>query len=80
MLRDQDFIKENNGLMRPDADGKPHCLLVVGEDRRDGILVDSSGSGYARYSAFIPNVEGLLTVGRYPALAELNPSFADMKL
>lgn len=78
MLQDQDFIKDNNNLMRPGDDGQPHCLLVVGEGRRDGVLVDSCGHDYARYSAFVPNVEGLLTVEQYPALAALNQRLTDI--
>ena len=38
-----------------DRQGVYHCLLVVGEDRPDGILVESEGSSYARYAAFLPN-------------------------
>jgi len=78
MLQDYDFIRENKDLMRPGPDGQPHCLLVVGEGRRDGVLVDSSGYDYARYSAFIPNAEDFLTVGRSPALAALNKKLTEI--
>lgn len=71
MLADQDFISGNKEHMFF-ADGAHHCLLVVGEGRRDGVLVDSSGHDYARYAAFIPNAEDFLTMNRYPALAALN--------
>jgi hypothetical protein len=71
-MRDWDFIRENRIDTVVDKEGRYHCLLVVGEGRRDGILVNPEGGNYARYSAFIPNAEDLLTVGRYPALAELN--------
>lgn len=78
MLADQDFIKENAHLCRPDSSGRLHCLLVVGEGRRDGVLVDSSGYDYARYSAFIPNAEDFLTVGQSPALAALNKRLTEI--
>jgi len=55
MLADYDFIKDNIYLMYVDQEGTYHCLLVVGEDRPDGILVESEGSSYARYAAFLPN-------------------------
>jgi len=53
-------------------------LLVVGEGRRDGILVNPEGGSYARYSAFMPNVEAFLSVGRYPALKALNKKLVTM--
>ena len=42
------------------------------------ILVDSSGYGYARHSAILPNVHTFLMAERYPALAELNQKLADI--
>ena len=78
LLRDHDFIKENNTLMGRGEDGKRHCMLVVGEGRRDGILVDSSGYDYARYTALLPNAEDFLNANRYPALAALNKKLVTM--
>jgi len=72
LLRDQDFITENRDLMFYDENRRRHCLLVVGDDRRDGILVDASGYDYARYTALLPNAEDFLTMSQYPALVELN--------
>ena len=72
LLRDQDFIAENSKLMGRDENGKRNCLLVIGEGQRDGILVDSGRSNYARYTAFMPNAEDFLAMNQYPALAELN--------
>ena len=60
MLADYDFIKDNIDLQYCDNNGVFHCLMVVGEDRKDGILVESEGSGYARYSAFLPNAADFL--------------------
>jgi len=54
MLADHDFIKDNIDLMFVDQEGAYHCLLVVGENRPDGILIESEGSSYARYAAFLP--------------------------
>ena len=54
MLADYDFIKDNKDLQYCDAEGTYHCILVVGEDRNDGILVESEGADYARYAAFLP--------------------------
>lgn|GEM_PF-5522072 len=77
LLRGHDFIRENAELMRFTG-GKTHCILVTGENRQHGILVNSEGSDYARYSALLPNVETFLTANRYPALAELNKKLAAM--
>jgi len=74
----RDFIKDNKGLMRFDADGTAHCLLVVGEGREDGILVQDEGYGYARHSAHVPNVHSILAVDRYPALGELCRKLTEM--
>lgn len=62
MLRDFDFIKDNIDIMGIDDKGIFHCLLVVGEDRADGILIESEGYGYARYASFLPNAADFLAV------------------
>jgi hypothetical protein len=72
LMREWDFIRDNKPDTSTNADGRRRCLLIVSDGRRDGILVNSEGADYAYYSAFMPNAEDFLTVGRYPALAELN--------
>lgn len=37
-----------------------HCVLFVNRDSGDGLLVNSEGADYARYSQFIPNAKGIL--------------------
>lgn len=69
LLDDYDFILENIDFMYQDKDGVNHCLLVLGEGQDDGILVESEGSAYARYSAFVPNARQLWQHAQYdPAL------------
>lgn len=63
MLADYDFIAENRELMY--AEGVPgaetyHCLLVMGEDSEDGVLVESEGAGYARYASYQPYIKSYL--------------------
>lgn len=72
MLDEYDFIRENSGLMRCDGNGIFHCLLVVGENRRDGILLESEGYNYGRYSAFLPNAADFLAmnIDQLPAQAQ----------
>ena len=77
LLNEYDFIRDSKSLLRPDSDGRAHCLLVLSEGRRDGILVDPSGTDYARHSALLPNAELLLTMNRYPTLAALNKKLVD---
>lgn len=60
MLADHDFIKDDKDLQYCDAEGTYHCILVVGEDGNDGILVESEGTDYARYAAFLPNASAFL--------------------
>lgn len=59
LLHDYDFIDENRGLMG-EWNGAWHCLLVTGDKAVEGVLVQSEGSSYARYSAFVPSVSDLI--------------------
>ena len=72
LLKNYDFIKDNTDHMFRGEDGRRHCLLVMGEGRKDGILVESQGYDYARYTSLLPNAEDFLTVGQYKALTDLN--------
>ena len=60
MLEKYPFIREARASLHYD-DGMWHGFLVLGVGRNDGILVDTQGADYARYSAFIPNARSLLT-------------------
>jgi hypothetical protein len=60
MLKDCEFISENKECMYVDVNGTTHCLLVLGENRDDGVLIDSQGSDYSRYSSFLPNARLLI--------------------
>jgi len=55
LLVNYDFIAENVEEMWMDEDGVNHCLLVIGEEDSDGVLVQSEGFSYARYYAFMPH-------------------------
>lgn len=63
----QDFIKENVDLMHKDESGVYHCLLVTGENHRDGVLVEAEGYGYARYASYVPDAAALA----YDSLSEI---------
>lgn len=70
MMNDYSFIKENKELMYLEQNIW-HCLLVVGEDGNEGVLVESDGSDYARYSAFVPDVSVFMNK-QYKTLSDMN--------
>jgi hypothetical protein len=49
-----DFIKDNKNLMYCDTDGVYHCIYVTSNEHDFGILVESEGYHYARYTAYLP--------------------------
>lgn len=53
MLADYDFIKENKDLMYVDKDNIWHSIYVTAKEVDYGILIQSEGYDYARYSAFL---------------------------
>lgn len=59
-LRDYDFIKEHTDLMYCDENHVFHCLLLTGEGRTDGVLVEAEGSAYCRYAAYVPDISGMV--------------------
>ena len=59
MMDDYDFIRQHREEMYQDGD-VVHCILVKGENSTDGILVNSEGSGYARYAAYFPAAQSFL--------------------
>ena len=65
-LGDMPCIVENIDLMQEDQEGIYHCLLVTGEGRRDGVLVESEGYRYARYASYVPDAAAL----EYDSLSE----------
>ncbi len=52
-------IQANQDVMGHDADGF-HCLLILGEGQRDGLLVDSEGYDYCRYSSYLPEARAIV--------------------
>ena len=75
LMHDYDFIREHVNLMC-EKDGVWHCLLVTSEDMEEGILVESEGSSYARYSAFVPSVKGLIE--QYQTMQETQDAAMEM--
>lgn len=57
LLEDRDFIIERKEEMYRDTMGQIHGLLALNTESGDGILIDSQGHDYARYTAFMPNIK-----------------------
>jgi hypothetical protein len=55
MLADYSFIERNRDIGGEAPDGRIRCFLVVGLDRMAGVLVNTEGSAYARYTAYLPD-------------------------
>lgn len=57
MLDDYDFIEENKDLMYIDEHGVWHAIFVTAEEMDYGILIQSEGYNFARYSAYLTKAE-----------------------
>lgn len=57
LLSDYDFLAKYAEAMRIDSNDVAHTVLVLGEELADGILVNSEGSSYARYSCYVPGAK-----------------------
>ena len=75
LLKNYDFISENIDLMY-ERDDVWHCLLVAGRDSREGVLVESEGSSYARYSAVLADAS-LFMHPQYQSLKNLQKKLED---
>ena len=60
MLDDYDFIDKHSQRLCVGSDEVVNALLVVNRQGEDGILINSEGSAYARYSAYLPFAGHLL--------------------
>ena len=54
-----DFIRENTVKVHQ-HDGFEHCLLVLGKDRSDGMLVQCGEDGYAAYAAYMAGARDIV--------------------
>lgn len=70
------FLRENAERMSVDQQGTYHCLLVTGEGHIGGVLVQSEGAEYARYTSYVPEAAAL-QYGSLSALAAQLASVVD---
>lgn len=52
LLSNRDFVEENISQMHMDENRTQHCILVKEEGRSEGILIQSEGYSYPRYTAY----------------------------
>lgn len=71
-LRDNMLIAENADLMYCDRDNNYHCLLIYDEEQGDGLLIESEGTAYARYSQYIPRAKELVEGHQNPEITLTN--------
>ena len=60
LLEDYAFLADYAEEMHVDSDGYANSLLVLNDRDDDGILVNSEGSYYARYSSFLPYAKPMM--------------------
>jgi hypothetical protein len=77
-LMDHDFIKAHLDELQQKDYITASCMLVIGKDQSDGILVDPQGYSYARYTAYIPEARQLLQREQSPALSLFNNRIRDL--
>lgn len=77
-LKDYDFIKVHLDELEQKDNSTASCMLVIGKNQSDGILVDPQGYSYARYTAYIPNARGLLHQEQSPALSQFCNRMRDL--
>lgn len=68
VFAEHDFIRDCEEPLHRDGNGVNHCLLVMGEDSDDGILVRSDGHPYAVFSAYMTNARQFLRQQMHPSL------------
>ena len=61
LIRDTSFIAENTDLMHADGNEVYHCLLVLGMNHSEGVLVQAEGYDYAKYTSLIPGARDFVT-------------------
>mgnify|MGYP002621161687 FL=1 len=55
LLGEHDFIADYATYMKEKATAGYHCIILLDKDGNDGIIIDTQGTDYARYSAYFPN-------------------------
>ncbi len=68
-LADYDFIAKNTEESHVDENGIARCKLILCEGKDDGILVNTEGYNYARYTSFLPCARQIAALQKSPMLS-----------
>ncbi len=55
-----DYIAENQDCMYYDKDNNNHCILIYDDTSGDGLLINTDGCNFPKYSAFIPHAKEMI--------------------
>lgn len=72
LLERYDFLAESNEKMPVPMGSERQCVMVLHDGRDEGILVDTQGADYARYTAYLPNARAMMQLEQYPSLADFD--------
>lgn len=71
-LLERNYHIERYKELMLEANGVNHCILLYDRSGGDGLLINSEGCGYARYSQYIPHAKDIIEAhGHTAALSEL---------
>ncbi len=71
-LLERNYHIEQYKELMLEANGVNHCILLYDRSSGDGLLINSEGCGYARYSQYIPHAKDIMeSHGHTAALSEL---------
>lgn len=70
------FVERHLHCCYEDEEGNTHCLLVLQEGGNDGILVNTEGYEYAKYTSYLPNARQMVQLYQYPSLTDFNRKIA----
>lgn len=59
-LSDQKLFEIENEKMYVDDSNNVHCILLISQEREEGLLVECEGYNYARYTSVIPHARKLI--------------------
>ena len=72
-----DFIKENSEISGKNENGEQRVFLVMPKNGDDGIIINTEGYEYAKYTSYMPNARQLLNA---PEQKQTQESSSNMTL
>lgn len=72
-INDYDFIDDFNYEEHDYRSNTRPCLLLLGEEHDDGVLINTEGYPYARYSSYIPHARQIVEAHEMEQLHDTEP-------